>query len=94
MHEEQVEVAGVVDEEDLVAGRHHVACLLIVAVADLQVAFSSASSHSCVLRRMIPPLDSWPSLVLSSILRTFGIAAWPLNLLLIAFYCTVSFDPA
>ena len=35
MHEEKVEVADVVDEEGLVAGGHHVAGLLVVAVANL-----------------------------------------------------------
>jgi hypothetical protein len=35
VHEEKVEVAGVVDEESLVARRHHVAGLPVVAVADL-----------------------------------------------------------
>jgi hypothetical protein len=35
VHEEKIEVAGVVDEESLVAGRHHVASLLVVAIADL-----------------------------------------------------------
>ena len=36
VHEEKVEVAGVVDEESLVAGRHHVAGLPVAAVADLE----------------------------------------------------------
>ena len=35
VHEEEVEIARVVHEEDLVAGGHHVACLLVVSVADL-----------------------------------------------------------
>lgn len=35
MHEEEVEVTDVVDEESLVAGGHHVAGLLVAAVADL-----------------------------------------------------------
>lgn len=35
VHEEEVEVTGVVDEESLVAGGHHVAGLLVAAVADL-----------------------------------------------------------
>lgn len=35
VHEQEVEVAGVVDEEGLVAGGHHVAGLLVAAVADL-----------------------------------------------------------
>ena len=35
VHEEEVEVTDVVDEESLVAGGHHVAGLLVAAVADL-----------------------------------------------------------
>lgn len=35
VHEEQVNVAGVVDEESLVAGGHHVPGLLVAAVTDL-----------------------------------------------------------
>jgi hypothetical protein len=35
VHEEEVEVAGVVDEESLVAGGHHVAGLLVASVANL-----------------------------------------------------------
>ena len=36
VHEEEVEVAGVVNEESLVAGGHHVAGLLVGTVANLQ----------------------------------------------------------
>lgn len=35
MHEEKIEVAGVIDEESLVAGGHHVTSLPVVAVTDL-----------------------------------------------------------
>lgn len=35
VHQEQLDVLGVVDEEGLVAGGHHVAGLLVAAVADL-----------------------------------------------------------
>jgi hypothetical protein len=35
VHEEEVEVAGVVDKERLVAGGHHVAGLLVATVTDL-----------------------------------------------------------
>ena len=35
VHEEKLEVAGVVDEEGLVAGWHHVAGLPVATVADL-----------------------------------------------------------
>lgn len=40
VHKEQVEVAGVVDEEGFVAGWHHVTGLLVVSEADLRT-----SSH-------------------------------------------------
>ena len=36
VHEEEFHVADVVDEEGLVAGGHHVACLLVATVADLR----------------------------------------------------------
>lgn len=35
MHEEELNLGGVVDEESLVAGRHHVAGLLVGTVTDL-----------------------------------------------------------
>lgn len=35
VHHKEIEVADVVDEESLVAGRHHVSGLLVVAIADL-----------------------------------------------------------
>lgn len=35
VHEEEVEVTGVVDKERLVAGGHHVAGLLVATVANL-----------------------------------------------------------
>ena len=35
VHEEEVDLGDVVDEEGLVAGRHHVAGLLVGAVSDL-----------------------------------------------------------
>ena len=35
MHHEKIDIADVVDEESLVAGRHHVAGPLIAAIADL-----------------------------------------------------------
>lgn len=35
MHQEELDVLGVVDEEGLVAGGHHVAGLLVATVADL-----------------------------------------------------------
>ena len=35
MHEEELDVTGVLDEESLVAGRHHVLGLLVATVSDL-----------------------------------------------------------
>lgn len=35
VHQEQIDILGVVDEESLVAGGHHVASLLVRAEADL-----------------------------------------------------------
>lgn len=35
MHQEELDILGVVDEEGLVARGHHVAGLLVAAVADL-----------------------------------------------------------
>jgi hypothetical protein len=37
VHEEEIYVAGVVDEEGLVAGGHEMACLLVGAITNLQV---------------------------------------------------------
>jgi hypothetical protein len=50
VHEEEVEVTGVVDEERLVAGGHHVAGLLVATVADLQ-----RDSRSANLSQTIHP---------------------------------------
>lgn len=44
VHEEEVEVLDVVDEEGLVARRHHVASLLVGAVADLGHAQGTAET--------------------------------------------------
>ena len=41
--EEKVEVAGVVDEESLVAGRHHVAGLLVATETNLRTRASSVT---------------------------------------------------
>ena len=48
VHEEEFDVADVVDEECLVAGRHHVACLLVAAVANLRVQVCQHVSSSFV----------------------------------------------
>lgn len=49
MHEEELELTDVVDKESLVAGRHHVAGLLVGSVTDLFVLerHRSASSILC-----------------------------------------------
>ena len=47
VHEEKVQVAGVVDEESLVAGRHHVAGLDVATVADLYAERSLAFCSPC-----------------------------------------------
>ena len=44
MHEEKVDFAWVVDEEDLVAGWSHVLGLLVAAEADLYVSMSAQCS--------------------------------------------------
>lgn len=36
MHQEEVDIGGIVDEEGFVAGGHHVAGFLVGAVADLK----------------------------------------------------------
>lgn len=43
MHEEEVDVARVLDEEGLVAGRHEVSGLLVGAVTDLDLSTVSAA---------------------------------------------------
>ena len=61
VHEEKVQVAGVVDEEGLVAGRHHVAGLLVAAVADLYAECPSASVSSCTVTLLISEASLFPS---------------------------------
>ena len=57
VHEKKVEVAGVVDEESLVAGRHHVAGLPVAAVTDLDAGpyrqQMSNPSHAHPFRRRV-----------------------------------------
>ena len=43
VHEEELDVLNVADEESLVAGGHHVAGLLVGAIADLNVAIEQVS---------------------------------------------------
>lgn len=42
VHKEKVDIAGVVDEESLVAGRHHVASLLVRSESNLHVPSADA----------------------------------------------------
>lgn len=65
VHEEKFDIAGVVDKEGLVAGRHHVACLSVGSVTNLQ--------------RSLSVLFLWPVRTLEPSIRTFGMTAWPLN---------------
>lgn len=44
MHQEELDVLGVVDEEGLVAGGHHVAGLLVGSITDLGPVLSGQSS--------------------------------------------------
>lgn len=59
MHEEEVQVAGVVDEESLVAGRHHVAGLLVAAVSDLYSSTPSAILLQCPSKPSHPYLQDF-----------------------------------
>lgn len=45
MHEEELDVTDVADEEGLVAGGHHVAGLLVGAIADLESIANAQVSH-------------------------------------------------
>lgn len=45
VHQEELDVLGVVDEESLVAGGHHVAGLLVGTVTDLWYRVSFVSGH-------------------------------------------------
>lgn len=57
MHEEELQVAGVVDEESLVAGRHHVAGLAVVTISDLYV----CRIQSAFCPRFVPHVRMFPS---------------------------------
>jgi hypothetical protein len=46
VHEQQLDVLGVVDEESLVAGGHHVLGLLVATVTDLVQRYQYASSSN------------------------------------------------
>lgn len=62
VHEEEIQVADVVDEEGLVAGRHHVAGLAVVTISDLcaqsSISICPAVYPHCPLLR---PISSRPS---------------------------------
>ena len=45
MHEEELDISGVVDQESLVAGWHHVAGLLVGAKSDLQSSISPSAQN-------------------------------------------------
>lgn len=69
VHEEEFEVAGVVDQESLVAGWHHVARLPVVAIADLYCAASSASIHSILTPMRFPMIAKSPMLIPAQVLN-------------------------
>lgn len=47
MHKEKFDILGVVHEEGLVAGGHHVAGLLVATVADLPISLSAMIFFDC-----------------------------------------------
>ncbi len=96
VHEQEVELVEVVDEESLMSGRHHVPRLPVAAISDLYQFlsalpfFTHLPSLSCSLHGLDLPMPAeYPllhSLRLPSttgiVQRTFGITAWPLKRLL------------
>ena len=67
MHEEKVELGSVVDEESLVAGRHHVTGLLVGTVTDLDKETSvSVLLFLCLFRKSDPASISCHPVVDSS----------------------------
>ena len=56
VHEEEVDIVGVVDEESLVAGRHQVTGFLVRTVADLRINHLS-SAHRLGRIFHTPPQD-------------------------------------
>ena len=57
MHEQKVEIARVVDEESLVARRHHMAGLLVVAISDLSHHHNASAIVLPITSPHLPP--SW-----------------------------------
>jgi hypothetical protein len=87
VHEEKVDIADVIDEERLVAGRHEVSCLLVRAITDLRKREKLAMKLRSISVRFSSrwdPCSGQPPCLLDNNpedhLHTFGIAAWPLNL--------------
>jgi hypothetical protein len=72
VHEEEIYVAGVVDEEGLVAGGHEMACLLVGAITNLQVYPSAFHDH-----RNFGPLQSLSNI--SSAIIAPGISRTPIE---------------
>ena len=68
VHEEEVNIASVLNEERLVAGGHHVASLLVRAIADLY--HRNSCQHSPDSKPRIQDPEQ----------HTEGMAIWPLNL--------------
>jgi hypothetical protein len=83
VHEEEINVAGVVNEESLVAGGHHVACFLVGSETNL--IYHQLLSWLCLTVLMSPEfhLPWYPSEAIISlgcfVSRTDGMTIWPLN---------------
>ena len=75
MHHQKLDVLGVADEESLVAGGHHVAGLLVGAIANLQFAGQRPVLYSKRKASHVPALK--PSMRYFGIVRTEGMAMVP-----------------
>jgi len=73
VHEEEVDIADVVDEEGLVAGWHHVAGLLVGSETNLNRAMSALSLN------ITTPIVFPNNQLLMASKRTDGITIWPLK---------------
>ena len=78
VHEKELNVAGVLDEECLVAGGHHVAGLLVATVTDLYPQ-TIIYQHPSITRPVKPPLGEFGVVWSIFRIRTLGIAACPLK---------------
>ena len=81
VHEKEFDVAGVVDEESLVAGGHHVASLLVGSETNLRVLISHCPHPPGIHggrnpSSQLPPCASTEPFCVQ---HTDGITIWPLN---------------